>query len=211
MSTKLSSATALHEVRAASASGALGVSQGGPQAELGAKVTANAQDGSTRVLYYVDAAGDAITASGPLYQPEATDVAVTVPEGSGDQTWAYVQVGAVAITRGETVALVNVAPAIVSGFPVPRHTSYGGVLTGTAVAANMIAGVAQHNIPALHFGWILVKGVGIAKLDVTVAAGEELVAAAAGAFAGIVAPLSGGLGVALVAGVAATGAVKLDI
>ncbi len=220
MSTKLSSATALHEVRPQSvlSTAATGstVSRGGPQAELGAKVTANAQSGSTRVLYYVSAAGDAIQDSGPLYQPAATDVAVTVPEGSGDQTWVYVQAGAGAIDRGDAVALINVAPAVVSGLLVPQHTSYEGVITTPAapLSANLVAGVAQHNIPALNFGWLLTQGVGVALC--TAALGADLIVDATGA-GGRLADVAGaptgarGLGVALIVASNAVVAVKLDI
>jgi len=161
MSTKLSSATALHEVRAASVSGALGVSQGGPQSAPGDTVTANAQAGSDRILYYVDSAGVPIAASGPLYRPEATDVAVTVPEASGDQTWVYVQNGAVALDRGDLVSLSAAG----------LYTGVIGSVAGQPVKE--LAGVAQHNIPALNFGWILVKGIGVALCS-TVALGDAL-------------------------------------
>lgn len=154
MSTKLSSATALHEVRPASvlSTAATGstISRGGPQASPGDTVTANAQSGSDRTLYHVDAAGDAIAASGPLYQPAATDVAVTVPEGTGDQTWVYVQNGGVALDRGDLVSLSAAG-------------LYTGVIESVAgQPVKKLAGVAQHNIPALNFGWILVKGQGVA-------------------------------------------------
>lgn len=202
MSTKLSSATALHEVRAASASGALGVSKGGPNESLGSTVIANAEAGSARILYYVDAAGDAIVASGPLYRPAATDVAVTVPEASGDQTWVYVQAGAGGLSRGDVAGLINVGPG--------TSTSYQGVLAAAgALAASAVAGVAQHNIPADHFGWLLVKGVGVASCDGTAAAGTELVVGAAGDLAASGATTKG-LGVSLSAG-AGIIACKLDI
>tara|TARA_Y100000401_G_scaffold96482_1_gene83545 strand:+ start:708 stop:1328 length:621 start_codon:yes stop_codon:yes gene_type:complete len=169
MSTKLSSATALHEVRAASAATATGVSKGGPTETVGSTVIANAQAGSDRILYYVKGPadpvvadrGNAIASSGPLYQPESTDVAVTVPEGSGDQTWVYVQNGAVALDRGDLVSLSAAG----------LYTGVIGSVAGQPVKE--LAGVAQHNIPALHFGWILVKGIGVALCS-TVALGDAL-------------------------------------
>lgn len=204
MSTKLSSATALHEVRPASvlSTAVTGstISRGGPQASPGDTVTANAQSGSARILYYVKGPtdpvvverGDAIASSGPLYQPTATDVAVTVPEASGDQTWVYVKAGAVAIARGDVVGLINAGPGV--------STSYQGVLAAAgALGASSVAGVAQHNIPADHFGWILVKGVGVASCDGTAAAGTELVVGAAGDLAASGATTKG-LGVSLSAG-----------
>ena len=179
MSTKLSSATALHEVRAASTKSALGVSKGGPQAELGAKVTANAQTGSARTLYHVygfNAAapnvtkrGEAIPESGPLYQPTkgapgVADKAVDVPGSSGDQVWVYVKAGATQLERGQVIAKTAAG-------------TYDGVeaVAAGAVSCSSIAGVAQHKIPANHYGWLLVKGKGVANVDGSVgAAGVEL-------------------------------------
>tara|TARA_R100001594_G_scaffold148306_2_gene203158 strand:- start:15175 stop:15786 length:612 start_codon:yes stop_codon:yes gene_type:complete len=164
MSTKLSSATALHEVRSASAVSGTGVSKGGPNESLGSTVIANAEAGSDRVLYYVDAAGAPIAASGPLYRPAATDVAVTVPEASGDQTWVYVKTAAGApgtLQRGNLVAL-------------SAEGLYSGVVGAAAgEPVQNLAGVAQHNIGPLQFGWILVKGHGVALVD-TVADGDSL-------------------------------------
>ncbi len=204
MSTKLSSATALHEVRVASTAGALGVTQGGPQAELGAVVTANAQATEDRTLYYVKGPtdpviaerGDAIQASGPLYQPEATDVPVLVPLNTGDQTWVYVKAGA-AISRGDICLLTAVG-------------TYDGVTVAAgASSASKVAGVAQHNIPNGSFGWLLVKGAGIAACDGAVAAGNELIV---GGAAGELSPLASGkgIGLSLVAG-AGINPVILDI
>ena len=61
----------------------------------------------------------------------------------------------------------------------------------------------------LHFGWILVKGVGVAATNVAVVAGDEL---ALGGAAGELTTLAAGKGVglALAAGGGAT-SVKLDI
>jgi hypothetical protein len=153
MSTKLSSATAVQEVRAASAVSELGVSKGGPQAELGARVTMNAQSATDRLLYYVKGPldpvvaerGDVIQESTLLYVPAATDVAVEVPEGTGDQTWVYVKAGE-DIARGDICLLATGA-------------SHDGVTVATgASSASSVAGVAQHNIPNDSFGWLLVKG-----------------------------------------------------
>ena len=179
MSTKLSSATALSEVRAASVSGALGVSKGGPQAELGAKVTANAQTLSDRVLYHVygynaaapNAAksGEAIPESGSLYQPTGgvagvADSAVTVPASSGDQTWVYVKAGVVQIERGQVIAKTAAG----------TYDGVAAVGAGTN-SPSSIAGVAQHKIPANHYGWLLVKGKGVANVNAGVGgAGFEL-------------------------------------
>lgn len=194
MSTKLSSATAVQEVRAASAVSELGVSKGGPQAELGARVTMNAQSATDRLLYYVDAAGDVIQESTLLYVPEATDIEVTVPEATGDQTWVYVKAGE-AISRGDVCLLVG--------------ASHDGVTVAAgASSASSVAGVAQHNIPNGSFGWLLVKGEGVAIAAAAVAAGEELIVGAAGE---LVALGSGkGIGLALAAGGAVV-SVKLDI
>ena len=180
MSTKLSSATALSEVRAASVSGALGVSKGGPQAELGAKVTANAQTLSDRVLYHVygynsaEAAkrGEAIPESGPLYQATTgaagvADAAVTVAASTGDQTWVYVKASGVDIQRGQLVSKTAAG-------------TYDGVAANVAVGGpgpnspHLIAGVAQHKIPANHYGWLLVKGKGVVNCDAGLALGSSL-------------------------------------
>lgn len=201
MSTKLSSATALNEVRAASVSGALGVSQGGPQSAPGDTVTANAQAGSDRILYHVDAAGAPIAASGPLYQPAATDVAVTVPEASGDQTWVYVQTAAGApgtIERGDLVALSAAG----------LYTGVIGAAAGAAIQG--LAGVAQHDIGPLQFGWVLVKGQGVALCN-GVADGDAL--SVSGALArSLDTAANNQIGLALATTVpAAVVAVKLDI
>lgn len=197
MSTKLSSATALSEVRAASTKSELGVSKGGPNEVLGATITANAESGSDRILYYVDGAGDAIAESGPLYRPVAGDVAVTVPASTGDQTWVYVKVGVSGLLRGAVAELTATA------------THDGVLATSAATAASKLAGVAQHNIAPLHFGWLLVKGVGVAATNVAVVAGDELTLGGAG---GELTTLAAGKGVglALAAGGGAT-SVKLDI
>jgi len=84
-----------------------------------------------------------------------------VPEGTGDQTWVYVQNGGVALDRGDLVSL-----------------SAAGLYTGVVESAagqpvKQLAGVAQHNIPALNFGWILVKGQGVALCN-GVALGDSL-------------------------------------
>jgi len=207
MSTKLSSATALSEVRAASVSGALGVSKGGPQAELGAKVTANAQTLSDRVLYHVygfnsaTAAkrGEAIPESGPLYQATAgaagvADAAVTVAASTGDQTWVYVKASGVQIERGQLVSKA-------------AGGTYDGVAATVAVgpgsSPHLIAGVAQHKIPANHYGWLLVKGKGVVNCDAGIALGDSLApSAAADGLASPLAPGVKGLGVALAAGTA---------
>ena len=197
MSTKLSSATALHEVRAAATKSGLGVSKGGPNEVLGATCIANAESGSDRILYYVDAAGNAIAESGPLYRPVAGDVAVTVPASTGDQTWVYVKVGAGGLARGAAAELTITA------------THDGVLATLAATAASKLAGVAQHNIAADNFGWILVKGVGVAITNLAVVAGDELTLGGAG---GELTTLAAGKGVglALSAGGGPT-LVKLDI
>ena len=211
MSTKLSSATALHEVRAASAATATGVSKGGPTETVGSTVIANAQAGSDRILYYVNSSGDAIASSGPLYQPESTDVAVTVPEGSGDQTWVYVQAGNASIARGDVVSLA----ADCTYGPFDPVAVTGGVASGGAsdLAATKVAGVAQHNIPAQSFAWILVKGVGIAKVVAATAAGTELKSDGSTLNDGLgpAGANNKGIGVTAEAGVAAGSLVKLDI
>lgn len=199
MSTKLSSATALHEVRAASTKSEVGVSKGGPTETLGSTVIANAEAGSDRILYYVNSSGDAIAASGPLYQTKPGDVAVTVPEDTGDQTWVYVKVGVGGLSRGDVAVLTANA----------KHS--GVTAAAAATAASKLAGVAQHNIAAQSFGWILVKGVGVAKCDASVAAGEELdCGGAAGELSDASAGGLKGVGLALAAG-AGVIAVKLDI
>lgn len=195
MSTKLSSATAVQEVRAASAVSELGVSKGGPQAELGARVTMNAQSATDRLLYYVDAAGDVIQESTLLYVPAATDVAVTVPEATGDQTWVYVKAGE-AIARGDICLLA-------------AGGSHDGVTVAAAAAsASLVAGVAQHNIPNGSFGWLLVKGAGVASCGASVLVNGELIAGTGGDMANLA---SGkGIGLGLVAG-SGINAVILDI
>lgn len=199
MSTKLSSATALHEVRAASTTSEVGVSKGGPNEVLGATCIANAESGSDRILYYVDGAGNAIAESGPLYRPVAGDVAVTVPASTGDQTWVYVKVGASGLVRGAVAELTATA------------THDGVLATAAATAASKLAGVAQHNIAADNFGWILVKGVGVAGCDASVAAGEELdCGGAAGELSDATAGGLKGVALALAAGPGLV-AVKLDI
>jgi hypothetical protein len=154
----------------------------------------NAQSATDRLLYYVDAAGDVIQESTLLYVPAATDVAVTVPEATGDQTWVYVKAGE-AISRGDVCLLVG--------------ASHDGVTVAAgASSASSVAGVAQHNIPNGSFGWLLVKGEGVAIAAGAVAAGEELIVGAAGE---LVALGSGkGIGLALAAGGAVV-SVKLDI
>jgi len=205
MSTKLSSATAVQEVRAASAVSELGVSKGGPQAELGARVTMNAQSATDRLLYYVKGPldpvvaerGDVIQESTLLYVPAATDVAVEVPEGTGDQTWVYVKAGE-DIARGDICLLATDA-------------SHDGVtVAGGASSASSVAGVAQHNIPNDSFGWLLVKGVGVALVDAAVvAAGAELIVGGGGDLEALA---SGkGIGLSLAAGGASPVSVKLDI
>ena len=193
MSTKLSSATALHEVRAASAATATGVSKGGPTETVGSTVIANAQAGSDRILYYVKGPadpvvadrGNAIASSGPLYQAEPTDVAVTVPEGTGDQTWVYVKAGA-AIARGDICLLAT-------------GGDYEGVTVAAgAESASLVAGVAQHNIPDGSFGWLLVKGAGIASCGASVLVNGEVIVGAGGDLANLA---SGkGIGLGLIAG-----------
>jgi len=206
MSTKLSSATALHEVRLASTKSGLGVSKGGPSETLGSTVIANAESGSDRILYYVNSTGDAIAASGPLYQPKSGDVAVKVLAGTGDQTWVYVQAANANIGIGAVVVLA--ADGTYGPYDVAAAT--GGVTAAAAAtAASKLAGVAQHNIPAQSFGWILVKGVGIAATNAAVVAGDELTL---GGGAGELTTLAAGKGVglALAAGGGVT-SVKLDI
>lgn len=209
MSTKLSSTTALHEVRAASTKSELGVAKGGPNEVLGATITANAESGSDRVLYHVfgyNAAapnvakrGEAIPESGPLYQATIgaaglADTAVTVAEASGDQTWVYVKASGVDIERGQLVSKTAAG-------------TYDGVAATVAVgpgsSPHLIAGVAQHKIPANHYGWLLVKGKGVVNCDGAVVNGESLSPStlAAGVASGL-APGSKGLGVALAAGTA---------
>ena len=218
MSTKLSSATALHEVRAQSTLLTTGVTKGGPQAELGAKVTANAQSGSDRTLYHVYGfnvvvvanRGKAIPESGPMYQPTGglagiADVAVTVPEATGDQTWVYVKVSAVDVVRGTVLAL-----------NAGTYSGVAAIAGGAAMRDHMVAGVAQHNIPASNYAWILVEGVGVANvagainLELTAAggaAGGLVVAAAIGKGLG----LTLATGAAYLAGTRDAGSVKLAI
>lgn len=211
MSTKLSSATALHEVRAASTKSGLGVTKGGPSETLGSTVIANAEAGSDRILYYVNSTGDAIAASGPLYQPETGDVAVKVLAGTGDQTWVYVQAANASISRGDVVSLA--ADCTYGPYDVAAAT--GGVASGGAsdLAATKVAGVAQHNIPAQSFAWILVKGVGIAKVVAATAAGTELKSDGTTLADGLgpAGANNKGIGVTAEAGVAAGSLVKLDI
>lgn len=197
MSTKLSSATALHEVRTASTvlPDGTGVTKGGPNESLGSTVIANAESGSDRVLYYVDSGGDAIPTSGPLYQAEPTDVPVLVPLNTGDQTWVYVKAGA-AISRGDICLLAAAG-------------TYDGVTVAAAASsASLVAGVAQHNIPNGSFGWLLVKGAGIASCGGSVLVNGELIVSVGGDLGNLAA--GKGIGLGLVAG-AGINPVILDI
>lgn len=118
-----------------------------------------------KVLYWVDSSGDVVGdekwGANPL--KAATDVAVSILAGSGKQVWVY----------------VNADSAIAKGEPVKRVIAASGELKVEKVAAGdsaeLVVGVAQHNIAAGDDGWILKRGIGeVADSDGDVAAAGDL-------------------------------------
>lgn len=131
---------------------------------------------SNSVLYYVDAGDAAATDGAPVgtgvdnYSPGTDEEAVTHFADTGDMEWIYVETGATAVRRGEP--LVKAA----------ADASYANLVACAATDnASEVVGVAQHNIAANSYGWILRKGVGVVAGDGSVVAGEGLICAAGAA------------------------------
>jgi len=105
--------------------------------------------------------------------------------GGGDQTWVYVYNAGPALIAGEAVTRGGATSA------VPGFVGFVGALVTQSldalVSANaaVIMGVAQYAIPTGFFGFILVKGPGIANLPGggAVAGGRGLIPGLAGELA----------------------------
>ena len=143
----------LYEVDSAITAGDL---TSGPKLPLGTLARLGAVDSDVE-LYYVKANGggapaatdgDVVGNGDPLYDPAATDESVQHFAGAGDSVWIYVKTGATGLTRGQLAEAV---------LPSSREV----VPSSASVGSARIVGVAQHNIPANSYGWILRSGTGV--------------------------------------------------
>ena len=106
------------------------------------------------------------------------------------------------VKAGEDIARGDVCLLAAAG-------TYEGVTVAAAAAsASLAAGVAQHNIPNGSFGWLLVKGAGIASCGGSVLVNGELIVSVGGDLGNLAA--GKGIGLGLVAG-AGINPVILDI
>ena len=153
----------------------------GPKLPLGTLAGFGPSDADVE-LYYVKAGaaaatdGDVVGEGDPQYEPAASDEAVVSFGGTGPSTWVYVK-AASALRRGQAVIPTAVA--------TPREVEAAGV----AVGSERVVGVAQHNIAAGSWGWILRSGAGVVACDGTVVAGSGLLLAGS---AGTVTPATVG-------------------
>jgi hypothetical protein len=141
----------------------------GPKLPLGTLAGFGPSDADVE-LYYVKAGaaaatdGNVVGEGDPQYEPAASDEAVVSFGGTGPSTWVYVK-AASALRRGQAVIPTAVA--------TPREVEAAGV----AVGSERVVGVAQHNIAAGSWGWILRSGAGVVACDGTVVAGSGLLLA----------------------------------
>ncbi|MHC4891915.1 MAG: hypothetical protein ACYTFV_00870 [Planctomycetota bacterium] len=154
------------------------VTEDGSPYVLGAVVPGE-ETAENRRLYAIDSSGDVIAASkrqGKPYVAGATDVEIFQYGGTGQSEWILVYADS-AIAAGDPVT------RLVTGLPT-------GFVVGQAVGEPSLAGVhparvmgvAQHNIAAGNYGWILRKGKGRVQVDgtSTLGAGAILDASVAG-------------------------------
>lgn len=156
----------------------------GPKLPLGTLAGFGPSDADVE-LYYVEGNaggpgapedGNVVGEGDPQYEPAASDEAVVSFGGTGPSTWVYVK-AASALRRGQAVI-----PTAVS---TPRVVE----AAGAAVGSERVVGVAQHNIAAGSWGWILRSGAGVVACDGTVVAGSGLLLAGS---AGTVTPATVG-------------------
>lgn len=125
---------------------------------------------STQTLYHViagqaDATDGNIAGGGnPLYSPASTDEAVNLWTDSGEQEWVYVK-ASTAVRRGQVVSPLATAP----------YQPYLVIPATASIGAERCVGVAQHNIPAGSYGWVLRRGKGVVGGGGSVSAGSGLV------------------------------------
>ena len=140
----------LYEVDSAITAGDL---TSGPKLPLGTLARLGAVDSDVE-LYYVKAGaaaatdGDVVGNGDPLYDPAASDESVQHFAGAGDSVWIYVKTGGTGLRRGQLAEAV---------LPSSREV----VPSSASVGSARIVGVAQHNIPANSYGWILRSGTGV--------------------------------------------------
>lgn len=159
----------------------------GPKLPLGTLAGFGPSDADVE-LYYVEGNGggpgapedgNVVGEGDPQYEPAATDEAVVSFGGTGPSTWVYVK-AASALRRGQAVV-----PAAVS---TPRVVE----AAGAAVGSERVVGVAQHNIAAGSWGWVLRSGAGVVACDGivgSITAGDGLILAGS---AGTVTPATVG-------------------
>lgn len=119
-----------------------------PGNSLGIRVTVAASGGDSP-LYYVNATTGVVTIKNSWAKPSGTDEAVEYKANSGPMEWVYVFNDTIsAIPRGALVAHKN------------AESYYKVRVAPASCAVAQIVGVAQHEIPAGRYGWVLSKGVG---------------------------------------------------
>lgn len=147
----------------------------GPKLPLGTLAGFGPSDADVE-LYYVEGNGggpgapedgNVVGEGDPQYEPAATDEAVVSFGGTGPSTWVYVKADS-ALRRGQAVV-----PAAVSA---PRVVE----AAATALGSERVVGVAQHNIAAGSWGWVLRSGAGVIACNGSVTAGDGLILSLAG-------------------------------
>lgn len=165
------------------------ITEVGPVALLGTRYAYPALRSDT-LIGYTDAAGDVIekTKGGitqARYEPAADDIAVNHLGGTGPMVW-------VAVYNGSGSAIKQGAP-VKRSLTIPAGFSLGQNVVevcGNADSANEVLGVAQANIPDGYFAWVLAEGIGKVAAPAGVAAGIEVIPAAAGDTAAAVSQLT---------------------
>ena len=142
----------------------------GPKLPLGTLAGFGPSDADVE-LYYVEGNGggagapedgNVVGEGDPQYEPAASDEAVVSFGGTGPSTWVYVK-AASTLRRGQAVV-----PAALS---TPRVVE----AAGAAVGSERVVGVAQHNIAAGSWGWVLRSGAGVIACNGSVTAGDGLI------------------------------------
>ena len=158
--------------------------EGGPTTPLGQCVSFPGNSSDTTISYIRPLGhanvGDVIF--GPHADPSTVNAeinaavptleAVVLPGDAGGQVWLYVKAAA-ALERGEAVSIDVSAMHNGTAFLTEAYT-VELTLAGQG-NARLVVGVAQWNIPANDFGWVLVCGVGVVRSSAAIGtAGDVL-------------------------------------
>jgi hypothetical protein len=159
---------------------------GGPTTPLGQCVALAGSSSDTTICYIRPLGhanvGDVVfgphadqnTVSAELNAVTPTLEKVTLPADAGGQVWMYVK-AAVALERGEAVSLDISAVHDGTDFLAEAWTVELCPVSAVGGGGTAVVGVAQWNIPAADYGWVLVSGVGVVRSAAAIStAGDKL-------------------------------------